>query len=248
MGCCRWGNDTDRVPTVPPPRPTADTGDVLTTRRAAAERDLVAATGGAALCRVDGDLVGTVKYQEGRLAAVAELQRAVRAQPGDPLASTPSGPREGVADVWHVQIDIDRPADEVWAVLADYGRDADWRREVTTMVPEPAGPARVGTRTHETGRLLGSPFETEGRVVEAADRWFRWEARGDGSRACGTRGVQELGADRCRVVLGYDVALTVAQRVLNPLFVAAFRRAARRNLRTLAALVHVPAPEPVAAG
>ena len=87
--------------------------------------------------------------------------------------------------MWHVQIDIDRPASEVWAVLADYGRDADWRREVTTMVPEPAGPARVGTRTHETGRMLGSPFETQGRVVEAGDHWFRWEARGDGSRACG---------------------------------------------------------------
>lgn len=86
MGCCRWGDDTDRVPTVPPPRPTADNGpDVLTTRRAAAERDLVAATGGGALCRVDGDVVGTVKYQEGRLAAVAELQRAVRARAGEPL-------------------------------------------------------------------------------------------------------------------------------------------------------------------
>lgn len=91
MGCCRWGNDTDRVPTVPPPRPTADTDtdtgpDLLATRRAAAERDLVAATGGGALCRVDGDVVGTVKYQEGRLAAVAELQRAVRTRADDPLA------------------------------------------------------------------------------------------------------------------------------------------------------------------
>lgn len=149
--------------------------------------------------------------------------------------------------MWHVQIDIDRPAAQVWAVLADYGRDADWRREVTTMVPEPAGPARVGTRTHETGRMLGSPFETQGRVVEAGDHWFRWEARGDGSRACGTRAVQDLGPDRCRVVLGYDVALTGAQRVLNPLFVAAFRRAARQNLRALAELVHAAAPEPVAA-
>ncbi len=149
--------------------------------------------------------------------------------------------------MWHVQIDIDRPAAQVWAVLADYGRDADWRREVTTMVPEPAGPARVGTRTHETGRLLGSPFETEGRVLEAGDHWFRWEARGHGSRASGTRAVQDLGPDRCRVVLGYDVALTGAQRILNPLFVATFRRAARQNLRTLAALVSATAAEPVAA-
>ena len=44
-----------------------------------------ATTGGGALCRIDGDVVGTVKYQEGRLAAVAELQRAVRAHGDRPL-------------------------------------------------------------------------------------------------------------------------------------------------------------------
>lgn len=82
MGCCRWGNDTERVPTVPPPRPTPE-ADLLTARRSAAERDLVAATGGGAVCRVDGDVVGTVKFEEGRLAAVAELQRAVRAHERD---------------------------------------------------------------------------------------------------------------------------------------------------------------------
>jgi hypothetical protein len=85
MGCCRWGNDTDRAPTVPPPRPTTGS-DLLTARRSAAERGLVAATGGGTLCRIDGDIVGSVKYQEGRLAAVAELQRAVRAHGDQPLA------------------------------------------------------------------------------------------------------------------------------------------------------------------
>jgi hypothetical protein len=84
MGCCRWGNDTDRAPTVPPPRPTTEI-DLLAARRSDAERDLVAATGGGAVCRIDGDVVGTVKYQEGRLAAVAELQRAVRAHRDEPL-------------------------------------------------------------------------------------------------------------------------------------------------------------------
>lgn len=142
--------------------------------------------------------------------------------------------------MFHVQIDIDRPAGEVWAVLADYARDPEWRAEVTTMVPAPAGPATSGTRTHETGRLLGSPFETHGLVVEAGERWFRWTASGDGSRAAGTRAVEELGPRRCRVVLGYDVALTGSKRFLNPLFVAAFRRRARRNLRALGALVASP--------
>jgi hypothetical protein len=138
--------------------------------------------------------------------------------------------------LWYVQIDIDRPARDVWAVLDDYARDEEWRAEVTTMVPTPAGPAAAGTRTHETGRLLGSPFETNGLVVEVGERWFRWTASGAGSRAEGTRAVEELGPDRCRVVLGYDVGLTGPMRLLNPLFVSAFRRGARRNLRTLKGL------------
>lgn len=142
-----------------------------------------------------------------------------------------------VTGMWHVQIEIDRPAEEVWAVVADYARDAEWRREVTSMVPDPAGEAATGTRTHETGRMLGSPFETDGVVVDARHHWFRWTASGDGSRAEGTRAVEALGPARCRVVLGYDVGLTGAMRVLDPVFVRAFRRTARRNLRHLADLV-----------
>jgi hypothetical protein len=145
-------------------------------------------------------------------------------------------------DLWPVRIDIDRPAGEVWAVLADYTRDPEWRAEVRTMVPTPAGPATAGTRTHETGRLLGSPFETHGLVVEAGDHWFRWTASGEGSRAAGTRAVEALGPDRCRVVLGYDIGLTGPKRLLNPLFVAAFRRCARRNLLALRALVEATGP------
>jgi hypothetical protein len=143
--------------------------------------------------------------------------------------------------MWHVQIEIDRPADEVWAVVADYARDAEWRREVTSMVPEPAGAAAIGTRTHETGRMLGSPFETDGVVVDARHHWFRWTASGDGSRAEGTRAVEAIGPSRCRVVLGYDVGLTGGMRALNPVFVASFRRAARGNLRRLRTLVEAGA-------
>ena len=45
----------------------------------------------------------------------------------------------------------------------DYARDAEWRREVTSMVPEPGGEARTGTRTHETGDTL--PVHTRVREL-----------------------------------------------------------------------------------
>jgi hypothetical protein len=51
--------------------------------RAAAEADLVAATGGASLCRTD--LAPDAKRAEGALAAIAQVHRAVRrGAPADP--------------------------------------------------------------------------------------------------------------------------------------------------------------------
>lgn len=53
--------------------------DLLTQARARAEADLTAASGGAPLCRIDGlDGAAAVKYAEGRMAALAEAQRAAR--------------------------------------------------------------------------------------------------------------------------------------------------------------------------
>ncbi|MCD9622694.1 hypothetical protein [Rhabdothermincola salaria] len=53
--------------------------DLLAQARARAEADLTAASGGAPLCRIDGrDGAATVKHAEGRMAALAEAQRAAR--------------------------------------------------------------------------------------------------------------------------------------------------------------------------
>ena len=46
-------------------------------------------------------------------------------------------------------IEIDRAAAEVWAVVADYRRDPEWRTDVVTMAPEPADLVAVGTTTAE---------------------------------------------------------------------------------------------------
>ena len=66
----------------------ADT--VVARHRAIAERALEAATCGRPLCRLDdGPGVSRPKYAEGGLAAVTELQRALRAAPAaDPAAVT----------------------------------------------------------------------------------------------------------------------------------------------------------------
>jgi hypothetical protein len=40
----------------------------------------------------------------------------------------------------HVDIEIPRPADQVWAVVTDYATDTVWRKGITEMTP--TGPAR----------------------------------------------------------------------------------------------------------
>ncbi len=80
MGCCGWKR-ADRAPD-PLPASTPDT-TLLERHRAVAETALVNATGGDPLCRVgDGPDVTGPKFAEGRLAAVAELQRTCRAAVG----------------------------------------------------------------------------------------------------------------------------------------------------------------------
>ena len=58
------------------------------------------------------------------------------------------------------EIDIDRPAAEVWALLADYGNDPTWRRGVTTMAPNPPGPVPPGW----TGSAPAAPPSGAGGV------------------------------------------------------------------------------------
>ena len=46
-------------------------------------------------------------------------------------------------------VPIDRPPEQVWASIADYSFDLQWRRGITEMTPDPPGPPPLGSRIHE---------------------------------------------------------------------------------------------------
>jgi hypothetical protein len=52
-------------------------------------------------------------------------------------------------------VEIDRPASQVWAYVADYGNDPSLQAAVTQMRPSQPGPAQEGVTTHELLPLLG---------------------------------------------------------------------------------------------
>ena len=79
-------------------------------------------------------------------------------------------------------VEINRPADQVWAYVADYGNDTSWRAGVRQMHPSRPGSAPVGVTTHVTThevlRLLGLSFRTDASIdrVEAG-RLLEWHAQ-----------------------------------------------------------------------
>jgi uncharacterized protein YndB with AHSA1/START domain len=144
------------------------------------------------------------------------------------------------------EISVDRPAEAVWDLVADYAHDPAWREGVRTMTPDPPGPVRPGTTTREVMRFAGRTLRIPGEVVSVEPgRRFAWRA----SRASGTRTVEPAGEDRCRVILQTTVTLGAAERLMGPMLVRMFDRRMADDLARLAALAEAaPAPAGVAAG
>jgi len=139
-------------------------------------------------------------------------------------------------DQLFASIEIDRSADLVWTLIADYRNDIHWRHGVTRMEPTPAGPVRVGTRTDEVMRLAGRTYRNLGEVTAVGpDRQFAWRTV-QGADADGSRSVAPLGPDRALVRLELNVRTKGLQRLIAPVLVTMLRRDLDADLARLRAL------------
>ena len=135
-------------------------------------------------------------------------------------------------------VEIDRPASQVWAYVADYGNDPSWRAAVTRMRPSQAGPAQVGVTTHERLRLLGLSFRTDAtsdRVEPGRRR--QWCAHDRQKRLEGSRLVEPLGAASCRFTEVVEGHLLGLLRPLEPLVAWLLQRQATTDLGRLKQLL-----------
>ncbi|WP_219416650.1 SRPBCC family protein [Pseudonocardia nigra] len=131
------------------------------------------------------------------------------------------------------EMDFDRPANAVWAVVADYGRDPEWRDGVETMAPSPPGPVHPGQTTAEVMRFAGRTLRNDGIVTAVGPGLhFTWRTT-SGSDAEGSRTVEELGPGRCRVRLEVRVRLHGPDRLLAPLMRVLVRRTLAGDLARL---------------
>jgi uncharacterized membrane protein len=131
-------------------------------------------------------------------------------------------------------VDIDRPASEVWAYVADYGNDPSWRAAVTQMRPSVPGPAQVGVTTHERLRLLGMTFRTDASIdrVEAG-RLLQWRAHDRHKQLQGSRLVELTGPASARFTEVVEGGLLGLWRPLGPLVAWLLQRQTTADLRRL---------------
>jgi uncharacterized membrane protein len=133
-------------------------------------------------------------------------------------------------------VEVDRPCDEVWQLVADYRADPQWRAGVLTMDPVPAGPVTPMTTTAEQIRTAGRLWRNTGTVTAVRDgEWFTWRTT-SGTPAEGARRVTPLGPSRTRVELELVVTPPGAQRLLRPLLTVLLRRTLRADAARLRAL------------
>lgn len=112
-------------------------------------------------------------------------------------------------------IDIDRPANEVFAYTTDPGRFPEWQVDVVNVSVEGSD---VGSHFKTVRKIGGIERSMTQEITENAPP-LTWAARGiDGPiRPYATVGVEALGDARCRVTFGLDFDGRGAAAALAPM-------------------------------
>ena len=118
-------------------------------------------------------------------------------------------------------VQIERPAGAVWAVLEDVRRLPEFSASTVAVRDAPERLTAPGQTFHQEVRLLGRSFDSEW-VVTAIEPGLSLTIEGDvgyGVRYCLTESLEALGPDRCRFGLHieYRLPLGVLGRVAGRL-------------------------------
>jgi carbon monoxide dehydrogenase subunit G len=141
----------------------------------------------------------------------------------------------------HVEesVRIGRPPADVWAAIADYPFDLQWRKGITEMTPDPPGPPALGTRVHEVLKLSGKRFTTDSTVVDV-DPGVSYAFAGSGTSG-EVRGARRVRAapDGGGAEFTYAIDLEPRRglRALGPLLVPMLRSGLRKDLERLKELL-----------
>ena len=134
---------------------------------------------------------------------------------------------------------IGKPAEEVWAAIADYSFDLQWRKGLTAMEPDPPGRAAAGTKVHEVVRNLGRDYVADTVVTEfEPGASYRFEGEGTIGGLRGRRSVvAEPTGDAANFTYEIELTPTGASRMLRPVLGGMVRSGLRKDLEKLRTLL-----------
>ena len=137
---------------------------------------------------------------------------------------------------------IDRPKEDVFAFVGDYGNDPHWRSGVVEMRIDPPGEIHVGWRTHEVMRVMGRTTATEAEITEyVIDGRTAFRTVAGDLSAEGYRSVDAEGA-RTRFTYVAHAELDAWYRPFATLIEWVFNRRVGRDLARLKAILESPGP------
>jgi uncharacterized membrane protein len=116
-------------------------------------------------------------------------------------------------------IEIDRPAEAVFAYLDELERHGEWQSQIVSTKVETDGPVRVGTRVRETRKIGGREQDTSYEITEH-DPPRKSSFRGfvGPVRPTGTVTVAPVGdGSRSRVSIEFDLVGQGIGKLIAPL-------------------------------
>jgi uncharacterized membrane protein len=103
-------------------------------------------------------------------------------------------------------IDVNRPAEEVFAYLDQVGRHNEWQGSLVSTTVETDGPTRVGTRVIERRNIPGGTRDIPYEITEQdPPRKASFRGTAGPVRPIGTYTVDQTGASSSRVTLELDL-------------------------------------------
>ena len=136
---------------------------------------------------------------------------------------------------------IHRPADQVFAFLADVGNETSWRDSVTGSGYVGEGAAAVGTVGYTEVSMGGKQVRMDWRIRSFdPGRHVSWQLTGGPWQGGGAYTVRPLN-DRTEVTADLEVRLAGALRMLEPVLGFQLGRGLRADLARLQQLLVVPA-------
>jgi uncharacterized membrane protein len=134
-----------------------------------------------------------------------------------------------------ISVEIDRPADEVFAYLDEVTNNTAWLKGMRSCTWTTEPPARVGSRYEQVAQFLGKEIRTSFEVTaREPGRLVTIESReGSSFPLTVTRRVEPIGANRCAVVETVEGDPSGFYRVAQPLLRVMVARNIKRDYRRL---------------